>query len=135
MAKTLNVPTVKVQLRLGEDVFDAYAERAAKSGNDPEAEMLKTLSRCRSHNDVSPIYLNDTERNELSQLAGHLLRTPDEVLSWGRSLTSLHVAGVDIPLSTNLLTRLRTRCFGATKWDEFIQRIITEALEQYVGLR
>ncbi len=135
MAKAIaNVPTVKIQLRVCEDLYDAYAERAAKSGVEPEAEMLSTLARCREHNASQAIYLNDAQRNELAQLAGRVIKTPADLLAWARQQVELTVDGVSVPLSTQLAARLDSRRFGATR-EEHLRRAVTEQLEQLVGLR
>ncbi|SRR6266496_5728641 len=131
---TASVPTVKIQLRVDEHLYDAYAERAVKSGVEPEAEMLKTLARCREHNASQAIYLDDAQRNELAQLAGRVIKTPADLLAWARQQVELNVGGVSIPISTQLAARLRSRCFGAP-WEQHIRCCVTEQLEQLVGLR
>lgn len=122
------------ELEIPVETFDFYAERAIKSGRNVEDELLRTLDRCRDHNDASPIYLNDSQRNELSQLAGRLIRTPEDVIAWAKTMCTIRVGGVDIALSTQLAKRLETRCFGSTM-PELLRRIVTEQLEQVVGMR
>ena len=135
MAKSATAPTVtKVSLRLPENIYDHYYERAAKFGREIEDEINLRLRDCRDHTAASGIYLDDAARNELSQLAGKLIRTPDDLLAWAKTMSTLHVEGVDIPLSTMLATRLRTRCFGHT-WPEHIRKTVTELLEQSAGMR
>lgn len=135
MAKTLaNVPQVKLSLRLPEDIYDIYAERAAKSGRTVEAEIADRLSTCRNHTSVSPVYFDDSARNELSQLAGTLMRTPEDVLRFVRHLVSLKVAGIEVPLSAQLITRLTARSFGRT-WEETIRYVVVDELEKHVGMR
>lgn len=129
-----NVPTVKLTLRVSEDLHDVYAERAVKFGRPVEDEMVRRLSDCREHTATSGVYLNDDQRNTLSQLAGFGFRNADDVLAWARKQCSLQVANVTVPLSTQLADRLRSRCFGAT-WEEHIRRVVTENLEREVGLR
>jgi hypothetical protein len=137
MAKTTlsNIPTMKVNgIRLPEDVYDTYSERAIKKGRDVESEIASHLAVTRTYNSTTPVYLDDNSRNELSQIAGKLLRTPEEIVAWARQISSLTVADVKIELSERLLTRLSTRTFGRSM-PEMIRQTVTESLEEKVGLR
>ena len=129
-----NVPTVKITVRLPENVADLYAERAAKFGRDVEDEIFLRLRDCREHTATTPIYLNDDQRNELSQLSGMGIRTADDLLAWARKQSTLKLGEVSITLSTQLANRLSTRRFGAS-WEELLRRIVIENLEREVGLR
>jgi len=134
MPKAPTSTSMKVTLRLPEELYDVYAERAAKTGRQPETEMLDRLSICRTHNATSPIYLDDDARNALSQLAGKTMRTAEDVLLWARYIASLKVNGTEITLDERLLKRLSTRTFGKTLPD-FLRQAVTEQLEDLVGLR
>ena len=135
MAKTLNVPTVKITaLRLDESTYDVFSERAIKRGRDVESEIASHLAATRTYNATMPVYLDDSARNALSQIAGKLLRTPDDIINWAKQISSLDVTGVKVELSERLLTRLSTRCFGKTL-EEMIRQTVTESLEEKVGLR
>lgn len=126
---------VKISFRLPEDLYDIYAERAAKTGSEPEAEMIKTLSRCRSHNAASPIYMDDSQRNAMSQITGKLVRDGDEIIRWAKQVTTIRVDGTDVQLHSGLIGRLDSRRFGNITRAQLLQQIIPELLEQYVGLR
>lgn len=130
----VGAPTVAIKLKLPEGLHDHYAERAAKYGRDVEDELLIRLRDTRDYTATSPIYLDDDARQELTQIAGHLIRTQDELLTWARKLTSLKVEQVEVTLGQTLTTRLATRCFGAT-WEEHIRRTVIRCLEAEVGLR
>lgn len=132
--KAANGPTVKFTLSIPEHLYDSYAERAAKHGRTAEDEIALRLKSCLLHVDTTPIYFNDAQRNELSQIAGRLLKTADDVIGWSRRLASLKVDNVSIPLSDNLLQRLHSRTFG-TDWPVYINHKVNELLEQEVGLR
>ncbi len=136
MAKqaTASVPTVKVTLRIPEATYDAYAERAAKLGREPETEINARLASCIDHTGSGAIYIDNDTRNQLTQVAGRLIQTPADLTNWAKRVASLQVGGVTIELTEQLATRLRSRTFGHT-WDEYITRTVTEALEQSVGMR
>lgn len=124
----------KLTLEVPVEVYDAYAERSIKAGRAIEDEMERTLSRCRFHNAASPIYLNDDDRNDLSLLSGSAVRTPEDVTALVKSLLTLKVAGVEIPLHHQLLKRLESRRFGLSM-EEMLRRVVVDSLEQFVGLR
>lgn len=126
---------VKVTFRLPEDLYDVYAERAAKTANSPESEIIKTLSRCRSHNAASPLYLDDAARNALSQITGKLMASSDSLVGWARETVSIKVQGAQIQIHPQTLKRLQSRCFGGITMTELLQQIVPELLETYVGLR
>jgi hypothetical protein len=135
MAKaTANVPTVKLTLRVPEPLLDHYAERAAKFGRDVEDELLLRLRDCRDHTAITGIYLNDNDRQELTQITGKLIRTSADLLTWARQVSSIKVADVDISLGQTLSTRLSTRTFGMS-WPDYIRDTVIRCLETEVGLR
>jgi len=128
------VPTVAVKLKLPEATYDALAERATKFGRDVEDEIVFRLRDTLTYTANQPIYLNDDQRAALTQIAGRLIRSPDDLMQWASQLTTLHVEGVDVPLTQTLVTRLKGRQFG-TSWPEHVKRTVVECLEAFVGLR
>ena len=136
MAKqlTASVPTTKLTLRIPEPLYDQYAERAAKFGREVEDELLLRLRDCREHNAISPIYLDDAARQELTQITGKLVRNSEDLLTWARQVTALKVEQVEIPLGQTLTTRLESRRFGAP-WPEHVRNTVIRCLETEVGLR
>jgi len=125
---------LQIKLRVDEALYDHFAERAAKHGRDAEEEMVLRLRSCREHTASAPIYLNDDQRNELSQISGIGMSKPEDVVDWARRVSAITVGGVTVELSERLLTRLSTRTFGRT-FEEHIRRVVTEQLEQLVGMR
>ena len=126
---------VKVSFRLPEDLYDHYAERATKIAGEPESEMIKTLARCRTHNAASPIYVGDSARNKLSQLTGRLLRDEDALVAEVEKLVTTRVDGTNVTLSSLLLARLDSRCFGGITRADLLRQLVPELLEQWAGLR
>jgi len=134
MAKTSESTVTVKALRLPETLYDQLSERATKHGRSVEDEIFLRLRDCRDFTSLSPIYLDDAQRNELSKIAGRLIRTPTDLLDWARQMVSLKVGTVEIPLGQQLITRLESRRFGKT-WDDFMRALVPEKLEEHVGLR
>lgn len=126
--------STRVTFPLDEELYDHLAERAAKRGHKVEHEIAERLALTRNYTALTPIYLDDDVRGQLSQIAGRTIRTPEELLSWARSVSSLTVQGTRIDLSEQLLKRLETRRFGLSL-PELLSKLVPEQLEEYVGLR
>jgi len=124
----------RMMLELPIDLYDLYAERGAKFGRSAEAEMIIQLTRCQDYNAANPIYINDQQRNELSQLAGRLIATPDDLLTWAHNISTMKVQGVEVTLDQRLLSRIEGRRFGQSLAST-IKRETLEGLERSVGLR
>lgn len=125
---------VERKIELSIETNDKYEERAIKAGRAVEDELERTLARCADYNASTPIYLDDDARNELTLLSGTSIRTPEDVITLVKMLLSIKVAGVEVPLHSQLLKRLESRRFGSTM-QELISRVVVEELERFVGLR
>lgn len=133
MSKFATAPLIKQTLRIPEDLLDQYAERAAKLGHDVEDELLTRLRDCREHS-TTGIYLDDTVRHELTRLAGFPIKSSGDLLAWVTRMSNLTVAGVKVPVSPQLATRMDSRRFGVAREDHY-RNVVTELLEQFVGMR
>lgn len=125
---------VRFSISLPEPLYDRYAVRAAQYNRTPEEEIVLRLQRCADHTADTPIYLNDQDRKELCALTGKLIANSTSLVQFVRNLMSLQVEHVEVPLSEQLVSRLKTRQFGHT-WPEHIRYHVVDALEQFVGLR
>jgi len=125
---------VKREITLPEDVYDRYAERAAKSGISVESELVKRLTRCVDHVDPAPLYLTSEQRNRRNIISGVMLDSPEALINWALRLSRLKVQGVEITLDERLLSRIDSRRFGNTL-GETIKRMVVEGLEEKVGIR
>jgi hypothetical protein len=134
MAKQQAPARVTTRVTLPEPLYDHYAERAVKCGRTVEEELGLRLERAKYHVADSPIYFDDAQRRELSELSGKLLRSPEDVINWLKPLVSLSIGHVSVPLDDRLLKRLASRQFGHS-WEEHIRHTVTEALESFVGMR
>jgi hypothetical protein len=134
MAKTIDAPTIVFKLRLPEPLYDKLSLRATKFGRTVEEEIALRLRDTQDYTSIQPIYLTDEDRAALTQIAGKMIRTAADLMTWASQLTTLHVEGVDVPLTQTLVTRLKSRQFGVT-WPEHVRRTVTECLEQFCGMR
>ena len=134
MPTQANANKLKLQLTLPESLYDKYAERAAKVGHTPEAEMASRLTKCQDHVSVTPLFVNDEQRNRLNIISGMTINTPDELINWAYRLSRIRVQGVEITLNERVLSRIDSRRFGSTLADT-IKKMVTESLEEKVGLR
>jgi len=125
---------VKREITLPEDLYDRYAERAAKAGVGVESEIVKRLTRCVDHTAVTPLYLTDEQRNRLNIVAGKLIESPEDLINWALRLSRLKVQGVEITLDERVLSRIDGRRFGATLADT-IRKFVIEGLQEKVGMR
>lgn len=132
---TKQATAIKVSLKVPEEIYDEYAERATKFGRTVEQEMFLRLKNCRDHNAITGIYFNDDQRAEIQKALGHVITGPEMVLERLKTLLSLKVGNVEIPLSERLQIRLRTRVFRGQTIEKVLQKEVTEGLERYVGLR
>ena len=115
-------------------VSDALADRYAKPGSSIESEMALRLAKCVDYTATNPIYITDEQRNMLSQIAGRLIATPDDLLTWAHNISTLKVQGVEVTLDQRLLSRIEGRRFGQSLAST-IKRETIEGLERSVGLR
>ena len=134
MAKTATSTTLKISIRLPEELADVFAARALKRGRETETEIAAHLSQTRDFNASQPIYIGDEGRSALSVLAGRALTSEASIISWAQNVSTIRVAGVEVPLSEQLLKRLSTRTFGKTL-EDYIRQSVTESLESLVGMR
>lgn len=126
--------SVKIPIRIPESLLSAYEDQAVKQKRSVEDLLVERLRQTVGYCDSQPIYLTDAERNELSQIASKRITNATELLSWARSLTSINVGGVAVPLSEQLTKRLETRRFGKS-WPELMKTMVTDGLETAVGMR
>ena len=135
MAKaTASSSTEKHTLRIPEQTVAAFEARAGRHNRSVDVEMVEHLNTTSGQSSLQPIYLSDTDRDQLSQISGRSIRTAADLLAWARHISSIDVAGTTVTLPEQLLTRLDSRRFGKTM-PEYIRNTVVEQLEQTVGLR
>lgn len=127
---------VLIRVTVPESILSQYEDQAdSRPGRTTvEAVAAERLTRCVDHDDSKPLYFSDDERRELEQILGrNVLHTKDALLQI-RNAMSVRVNKTQVPLKQNLLVKLKSRCIGM-EFDAFIIQRITQALEQYVGMR
>ena len=132
---TTKVPTKqRVQLTMTSDLYDIYESKGRISKRSAEDEMLARLTTCRDHTSSTALYIDDTTRQALEAIAGRKLTSGGDILAWARTLASLTVAGVVVPLSEQLMKRLDSRRFGRSM-PEYVSHTTVDLLEKEVGMR
>lgn len=76
--------------------------------------------------------LTDADFAAFSALLGKNIQTKQDLLDRVRSMVSVDVGGVAIPLEPALLDRLKSRCFHQP-FDEFLRGVIRKQLFDYTG--
>jgi len=138
MATTLPAGAL-IRLRLTSELLSAYELQAADL-NVPLEELLESrLVQMVAMRAVKPLFFSDEDRIELESLLGKNVNSPIELIRLIRNALSVRISGkpdvsMRVDIKPNLLTRLRSRCFGKP-FEDFLKQVITEGLETYVGLR
>ena len=124
----------RLRVYLSSDVVGRYLEQADKAGIDVEQLLSDRLAACVTHTAQKPIYFSDGERQELEKILGKNILNAKDLLAQIRNAISVRIGTQKITLKPGLLQRLKTRCLGM-RWEEFLEKIITEDLERYAGMR
>ncbi len=124
----------KITITVPEPLADKFNERALKAGHTLEAEIVSRMAKCVDHTASTPIYVDDDARNRLSEIAGRLIVTVDDLLTWAHNISTMKVQGVEVTLDQRLLSRIEGRRFGQSLAST-IKRETVEGLERSVGLR
>jgi hypothetical protein len=132
---TKKTPTKqRLQLAIDTDLYDFYEAKGRLSFRNAEDEILTRLATCREHTSPTALYLDDKTRQELEAIAGRQLKSARDVVQWARSIATFSVAGVNVPLSEQLMKRLDSRRFGKSM-PEYVSRTTVDLLEKEVGMR
>lgn len=115
----------KPTLDIPESVYREYAAQG-----DVDAAISTRLVTCIHHTSKKPIYIDDLTRKQFEKLLGRNFSTAEALLAAVRTLMTVKVADIEVPLQPTLLQRLRTRCFGQT-FDQFLTERIVRELEEY----
>lgn len=126
--------TLRTTLQIPQAILTAYENEANAKGVPLESVLSARLLAAASHSSIKPLYLEDPKRKELERLLGVNIRSADHLISIVRSLQSVKVGDVSVPLKPTLLTRLKTRCFGKP-FPDFLAERVSIGLEEYAGMR
>lgn len=123
----------KITLTVPEDLADIYTERGMKTGKTVEQEMIARLDKCRSHTDLTPIYLTDAQRSHIAVITGKLMDAPS-LIKFIEQTVEIKVGDVAIALDSALLHRLQTRTFRGDTLAQVIEREVLRGLREFCGL-
>jgi hypothetical protein len=123
------VAILSVKLDLPDNVLKKYELRG------PIDKVLsETLTDCVNFTSTKPIYITDTQRKRLERLFGKNFKDADELIHMMERYVTARIGDVDVQLPPQLLTRLKTRCFGKP-FEQFLVERVIEGLELYAGMR
>lgn len=125
-----------VQLRIvvPEEILDQYQKQADVLGIDVELVAGARLAQCVRHTAQKPLYFDDDERRELERILGKNATTTRDMIVQIRNSIAVKINNLKIALRPALLSRLKSRCLGM-QWESFLEKVIVEDLERYVGMR
>lgn len=119
---------VKLMLEIPSDVYHKYVEQAGKE--ELEDILADRLKSCVSHTSTKPLYIDDATRQQFEKLLGRNFSTPTALLEAVKKALTIKLSGVDVQLPPQLLTRLKTRCFGKP-FPDFLKDQVVHELEEY----
>ena len=137
MEDTATIPsTITVRLPLSSDLLSHYESQAKIMNLSLEDTLAARLSEHKDHSTYNGrnLILSPEQRQEIEKGISRSLRAPEEFVHVVRSSLSIDIDDRDIPLSPELLRRLKTRCIRQP-FRDFMKNTIVRQLEHFVGLR
>jgi len=130
---------VLIRLRLTPELASAYELQATDLNVTLEELLEARLTQFVGLRTIKPLYFSDDERREIESLLGKNFNSIKELIRLIHIAMSVRLNGKPdvscrVDLKPNLLTRLRSRCFGKP-FEEFLSHTVVEELERFVGLR
>ena len=126
---------LRITLNLPAKVRTAYEAEAIDYGVELEELLCSRLRECVTYNATKPIYFNDQQRRELETILGRNVDTPSSVLAVLRNNLSVTINGLNFSFTPQLLERLRTRSPKSADFKAWLQTMMTQWAESFVGLR
>ena len=123
-----------VRIPLPDSILGTYEKQAASQGIELTNILSDRLVKTVKQTDTKPLYVTDQQRQALERILGRNLPNPQALVSSVEQLALVQVGDTSITLPTDLLKRIKSRCFKMPI-KEVLQREITIALERFVGLR
>ena len=125
---------INIRISLPDDVAAAYEAQATKHNRSLEDELVAQLRQYKHIEATKPVVLNDVERQHLDKLMARNFNSGAELVSHVEHLLSISADGQEIPLSPQLLSKLKTRCHGM-EFGKFMAFTVKRLLEEFVGMR
>lgn len=120
---------LSIKLNIPDEVLKQYESRGTL-----EKVLSKTLTDCVSYSAEKPIYINDTQRKRLDRLFGRNFNDADEIIQVMERYVTARIGDVEVQLPPQLLTRLKTRCFGKP-FEQFLAEHTIQGLEEFAAMR
>lgn len=120
---------ISIKLNIPEETLKKYESRGSL-----EKVMSETLTTCVDYTAQKPIYVNDTQRKRLDRLFGKNFKDADEIIQMMERYVTARIGEVNVQLSPQLLTRLKTRCFGKP-FEQFLAERAVQGLEEFAAMR
>jgi hypothetical protein len=123
------VAILSIKLEIPDEALKIYEARGPL-----DKTLAKTLATCVNYTAEKPIYFNDTQRKRLDRLFGRNFKSAEEVIQIMERYITARIGEVDVQLSPQILTRLKTRCFGKP-FEQFLAERVVQGLEEFVAMR
>lgn len=120
---------LSIKLDLPDDILKVYESRGPL-----EKVLSDQLSKCVNHTSSRSLYLTDTNRKRLERLFGKNFKDSDDLIHMMERYVTARIGNVEVQLPPQLLTRLKTRCFGKP-FEQFLAERAIYGLEEYAGMR
>lgn len=121
---------LSIRLNMPKEVLDKYEQQGENLGKTLSARLVQ----CVDHVSEKPLYIDDRLRRRLERLFGKNFDRPEDVVHMMERYVTARIGEVDVQLAPQLLTRLKSRCFGKP-FDQFLAELTVEELERHVGMR
>ena len=129
-----NAASLRLKLDLPASVLNEYERQAEACGQTLEEYLADRLTRCVSYTSSKPIYITDSERQQIEILLRRNVNTAPELIKEIRVASSIRVDNVRVNLSQEVRRRLTTRHLDKTiSYDEHVARIVKKLLQEFVG--
>jgi hypothetical protein len=131
------ISTTIIRIELPEHIYQDYMKQADASGKDLEHVLVRRLIDCREYDlyGGKPLRLSPTERHEIERLFSRSFGTGSDLVLFLKRNFHLTVEGVKVPISGQLLSRMKDRCGQRREWKTFLAETIIKQLEHYAGMR
>lgn len=124
----------RVNITLPANIQDVYDQSAVHSSLDQV--FSDRLSRCVWHDAVKPLYFDDSLRRDLERTLGVNVSSEADMLDYIRQAMSVRVGEHRVPVSPDMLMRLKSRCQDPEfdRWlSELVLRLLTLYTEGQLG--
>lgn len=125
---------VQLRVTLPHEVATSYEKQAAAADTPVEQLASERLLRAVKWNGSKPIHISDAQRLVLERILGVNISSPQKLVAEVQALAEIEVGEVRIELPVNLLSRIKTRTFGAS-FEDVLRREILQGLERFTGMR